>query len=1063
MDWRALYEKKVEPPCKPSALRNPNMGGAGSSRPDSAASGETAAAAVETLQREFVSWSSSASMAAARSAATPSPTATTAPNTPLINDRLGALRQVPTPGSGSPPTPGPTSASVTSSPWSQSPGQSTRSLSLELTGDGHLWSISPSLAKLLGYLRNQASLLIGTSLLAPETTLVCAADLPRFRELFFAQKERLFALHEAGGGADDGDSKEEAEGERRSNGAADDGDGDGGGDDHSELLAPWRQAGAWSRMSRAGWASGGTTTSVAKSGRRRPRFSSAKNLSPTLARPRAGSSPKGAAAAAGAASVGSSSFDSKEDPEEGGGGVARRVSTEVKPWRPHAAPDLTEAAKVRLQGLNGRQVVFSCVFDLVLPEASLGKKAEPHIAITATDITGAEANKDLVRRRYEWSYNAKRPDDDLRTLFSDKVSFNAAGTRAPLSAQSLTFNGTFSASGLETYLDRRRLFVRAFPDIHFEILEQSNKGDGQVFTSWQWTGTHLGQYHYRTYDGEFRDIPPTGRRVHLTGLAVDVCKNGRIVDHSAYYDEAALRFQITDRKGGAAKDRLGRLSPGVQPEVQLLLHTERGVEGTTFVAALTRVAPVGTPRPDKRELDAQVEMRSFYCNKFMRGLAGFGGDGFCLCEENKVGDGAALNVLLCSSAFLLALGLSPDAALKADLLALLDALEPAGPQTAVSLAPAVVAAAGADRAATATLGFAAAAEKIAAVDAAAAGPTAAAAAAAANPALAPVAAAAAAASAARGAVRRAFEAAIRTEQPLQHAFGARRADGEHVALLLSAAPERYQGKVYWGVMLLDLFWDVSQPPPPPPPPAAPSAADKRAGRPQRSADRNNLGNLFWHQLPRSWTWFNAKLLVSVLEQLLHQMVIGFTLVDISAEDQPMVWLSRNFERITGFTRSECIGRNCRFLQSDQTDPVAVSAIRRGVGDGKHVRVHVWNDGREFGFWQLLSLHPAFDQDGDLRYYLGVQVPLSRPQLNQITQLQAWGTQLAEKVAEPSAPLMSGILRWRNEFEAKHDREVNERDLRAAFEAAMSAVHDPVWQTPTPHDSFRRTNSRTPTS
>ena len=205
-----------------------------------------------------------------------------------------------------------------------SPGQSTRSLSLELTGDGHLWSISPSLAKLLGYLRNQASLLIGTSLLAPETTIVCAADLPRFRELFFAQKERLFALHEAGGGADDGDSKEEAEGERRSNGAADDGDGDGGGDDHSELLAPWRQAGAWSRVARrVGFRRDDHERGEER--RRRPRFSSAKNLSPTLARPRAGSSPKGAAAAAGAASVGSSSFDSKEDPEEGGGGGAPRV------------------------------------------------------------------------------------------------------------------------------------------------------------------------------------------------------------------------------------------------------------------------------------------------------------------------------------------------------------------------------------------------------------------------------------------------------------------------------------------------------------------------------------------------------------------------------------------------------------------------------------------------------------------------------------------------------------------------------------------------------------------
>ena len=181
----------------------------------------------------------------------------------------------------------------------------------------------------------------------------------------------------------------------------------------------------------------------------------------------------------------------------------------------------------------------------------------------------------------------------------------------------------------------------------------------------------------------------------------------------------------------------------MQPEVQLLLHTERGVEGTTFVAALTRVAPVGTPRPDKRELDAQVEMRSFYCNKFMRGLAGFGGDGFCLCEENKVGDGAALNVLLCSSAFLLALGLSPDAAPG----------RPPRPRRSRACGPA-------DGRPPRPPSrrrrrrsrrhrhprFAAAAEKIAAAAGAAA----------ANPAT------------ARGAVRRAFEAAI-GQQPLQHA------------------------------------------------------------------------------------------------------------------------------------------------------------------------------------------------------------------------------------------------------------------------------------------------------
>ena len=110
MDWRALYEKGGAAVQAGSAAQ-PNMGADRAARP--AASGETAAAAVETPQREFVC-TSSASMVA-WSAATPSPTATTVPNTPLINDRLGRPPGV-TPGSGSPPTPGPTSASVTSSP-----------------------------------------------------------------------------------------------------------------------------------------------------------------------------------------------------------------------------------------------------------------------------------------------------------------------------------------------------------------------------------------------------------------------------------------------------------------------------------------------------------------------------------------------------------------------------------------------------------------------------------------------------------------------------------------------------------------------------------------------------------------------------------------------------------------------------------------------------------------------------------------------------------------------------------------------------------------------------------
>ena len=63
----------------------------------------------------------------------------------------------------------------------------------------------------------------------------------------------------------------------------------------------------------------------------------------------------------------------------------------------------------------------------------------------------------------------------------------------------------------------------------------------QVYTSWQWTGTHRGPYHYKTDQGEYRDLAPSGVRVHVQGIAVDVCRDGKIIDHAAYYDEANLR------------------------------------------------------------------------------------------------------------------------------------------------------------------------------------------------------------------------------------------------------------------------------------------------------------------------------------------------------------------------------------------------------------------------------------------------------------------------------------------------------------------------------------------
>ena len=41
----------------------------------------------------------------------------------------------------------------------------------------------------------------------------------------------------------------------------------------------------------------------------------------------------------------------------------------------------------------------------------------------------------------------------------------------------------------------------------------------RVLTSWCWSATHTGPYH-ALIEGEYRDMPPTGQRVQLHGIAV---------------------------------------------------------------------------------------------------------------------------------------------------------------------------------------------------------------------------------------------------------------------------------------------------------------------------------------------------------------------------------------------------------------------------------------------------------------------------------------------------------------------------------------------------------------
>ena len=101
---------------------------------------------------------------------------------------------------------------------------------------------------------------------------------------------------------------------------------------------------------------------------------------------------------------------------------------------------------------------------------------------------------------------------------------------------------------------------------------------------------------------------------------------------------------------------------------------------------------------------------------------------------------------------------------------------------------------------------------------------------------------------------------------------------------------------------------------------------------------------------------------------------GVTIVDMRLPDQPLIYVNEAFEQLSGLPGELVLGRNCRFLQSPDTDPAAVARIRAAVDRGEECRETILNlrgpDGEPW--WNEIHLAPVLDADGVVAQYIGVQ-------------------------------------------------------------------------------------------
>lgn len=107
---------------------------------------------------------------------------------------------------------------------------------------------------------------------------------------------------------------------------------------------------------------------------------------------------------------------------------------------------------------------------------------------------------------------------------------------------------------------------------------------------------------------------------------------------------------------------------------------------------------------------------------------------------------------------------------------------------------------------------------------------------------------------------------------------------------------------------------------------------------------------------------------------------SFVITDPSLADNPIVFASDDFLQLTGYTREQVLGRNCRFLQGSNTSPDSVKEIRKAVADGEDVSVTLLNymaDGTPF--WNRLFIAALRDAQNNIVNFIGVIVTVPGPE------------------------------------------------------------------------------------
>ncbi|WP_374589490.1 PAS domain-containing protein [Novosphingobium sp.] len=172
------------------------------------------------------------------------------------------------------------------------------------------------------------------------------------------------------------------------------------------------------------------------------------------------------------------------------------------------------------------------------------------------------------------------------------------------------------------------------------------------------------------------------------------------------------------------------------------------------------------------------------------------------------------------------------------------------------------------------------------------------------------------------------------------------------------------------------------------------------------------------------------------ESLIASSKVAAVVSDPRQPDNPIVACNEAFMQLTGYPKEEILGRNCRVLRGDRTEPEQTAMLREAVAGSRPVMVELINykkDGTPFR--NAVMIAPLFDEKGELAYFLGSQMAIDDSGASRHEQARA----LVDGLSRRQRQILEALAKGRLNKQIAYELDLTERTIKMHRAAMLRAL------------------------